>query len=250
MVRVLIVEDVTLVSDAIRLALHREPDIHVVGVATCASEALVRLADSDIVLVNIRLRNDAALDLVERLRRRDRVVKVVVMNVQSPERELLPFLDPGIAGYVLASSDLEGFVEALRMVHRGEAAVSPKVAATLMNRLAQLARAHNLHGWNACMLPVDALTAREYEVIELIARGLSNQEIADCLTIEVGTVKNHVHNILGKLNVSSRRAAAALVARSRSTVRNERPALNSVALDPAEVVESSSAHDRQRRVPA
>lgn len=200
-----------------RLGLRREPDIQIVGSSSCAAGAMRQMSDADIALVNLHLRNGGALDVVQRLGQMAGAPKVVIMGVLCPEEELLPFLDLGIAGYILVESSLSEFVETLRMVHRGEALLSPKLAALVMNRLALLAQAcDRTSPVDPTIAAVRTLTSRECEVIDLIGRGFSNQGIADYLDIEVGTVKNHVHNILRKLDVSSRRAAAALFSRALS----------------------------------
>ncbi len=217
MIRVQIVEDVALISDAIRLVLRSEPDFEVVGSAGCLAEALRQMSESDVALVNITLRDNGALYLVEHMSQLVRAPKVIIMGVSCPESELLPFLDRGIAGYVLAENSVNEFIETIRMAVRGEAILSPKLTAIVMSRLASLAQTR---GWTDVIDPttaaVKALTSRECEVIELVGRGLTNQEIADLLAIEVGTVKNHVHSILRKLDVTSRRAAAAMYSQARN----------------------------------
>jgi DNA-binding NarL/FixJ family response regulator len=218
MIRVLLVEDVELVADAIHLALRREPDFQIVGSSACVAEAMPGMHHADIALVNMHLRNGGALDVVERLSQMAGAPRVVLMGVSCPEEELLPFLDVGIAGYILVESSLSELVETLRMVHRGEAQLSPKLAATVMNRVVVLAQGRDRAAFiDPTFAAVRTLTDRECEVIELVGRGFSNQEIADHLDIEVGTVKNHIHNILRKLDVNSRRAAAALVSRARGS---------------------------------
>lgn len=244
MIRVQVVEDVALVSDAICLALWREPDFQVVGSSSCVAEAMQQIHAADIALVNMHLRNGGALDVVERVGRIAGGPKVVIMGVSCPAEELLPFLDAGIAGYVLVENSLPEFVETMRMAHRGEALLSPKLAATVMNRVAMLAQACDRTGFiDPTVAAVRTLTSRECEVIGLVGRGFSNQEIADGLDIEIGTVKNHIHNILRKLDVSSRREAAALFSRARSRRLIRIPTHNVPEIAPAPFA------PRLRRVP-
>lgn len=232
MIRVQIVYENAFVPNAPWRALRHEPDFQIVGVASCGAQAVRHAADADIALVHMHPQQAWAMDVVASLSQMAVAPKVVMLGVGCPEEELPPFLDLGIAGYVLLGCDRDEMAEALRMAHCGEAILSPKLAAAVMRRLALLARARERAALvDPAVLAVRMLTAREREVVELVGRGFSNQEIAGYLDIEVGTVKNHVHNVLRKLDVSSRRAAAAMVAnalslqgsRSQLTVRRTMP---------------------------
>jgi DNA-binding NarL/FixJ family response regulator len=110
----------------------------------------------------------------------------------------------------LKDDSLEDLVEIVRATQEGKVFVSPQIAAAMMERLSDLAQM--FAGVENNLTDTTALTSREMEVLELISKGYTNQQIAQNLVIEVGTVKNHVHNILEKLNVSSRGEAAAYLA--------------------------------------
>ena len=114
------------------------------------------------------------------------------------ESEILAVAEAGIAGFVTSDASVAELVAAIESVARGEALCTPSVTAALMRRLASLARS-----W-AEADPIEPLTAREREILELIDEGLSNKQIAQRLRIELPTVKNHVHRILGKLGVHRR----------------------------------------------
>jgi DNA-binding NarL/FixJ family response regulator len=118
----------------------------------------------------------------------------------------LTYIEAGAAGYVLKEASVEDLVENIRAVADGQALVSPVIARTLMERVADLVRICDDLG--ITVGGIAELTRRETEVLELIAQGKTNQEIADEMIIELGTVKNHVHNLLKKLNVSNRAEAA------------------------------------------
>jgi DNA-binding NarL/FixJ family response regulator len=140
--------------------------------------------------------NEAALPVICSLIKADSSVRVVVVGVAESEEAILP---------VLKDDSIDELLQKIRAIHRGEAPVSPQIAAALMERVAELRElCDELVG------PENpgALTPREREVLELLKQKFSNQEIADRLVIELGTVKNHVHNILKKLNLSSRRDVA------------------------------------------
>ncbi len=131
-------------------------------------------------------------------------VRVVALAVPNHETEILALAEAGIAGFVTSDASVAELVAAIESVARGEALCTPSVTAALMRRLASLARS-----W-AEADPIEPLTLREREILELIDEGLSNKQIAQRLRIQLPTVKNHVHHILGKLGVQRRAEAAAL----------------------------------------
>jgi DNA-binding NarL/FixJ family response regulator len=123
---------------------------------------------------------------------------------------VLEYVEAGADGYVARDDSVEDLLRRIRAAHRDKAVVAPEIAAALMSRVSKYAQ---LFSEVQSGLHDDAdLTPREREILELIGEGLTNQEIADRLVIEVGTVKNHVHSILQKLDVSSREDAAAYLA--------------------------------------
>jgi DNA-binding NarL/FixJ family response regulator len=123
---------------------------------------------------------------------------------------VLRYVEAGATGYVLKNHSLEDLIETVRAVQDGKVFVAPQIAAALMERLSNLARMFSNVESN--VTDTTSLTEREIEVLELIGKGLTNQQIAEKLVIELGTVKNHVHNILEKLNVRTRNEAAAYLA--------------------------------------
>lgn len=169
--------------------------------------ALVRENAFDIAL--IALDGGADTELVRRLRDAAPGTRIVVVGIDDDDPEVVPLAEAGVAGYVTVDASADDVVRAVESVARGETLCSPKLAAILLGRVAALAREHD-----RARTPAAFLTARELEILALIDRGLSNKEIAYGLSIEVATVKNHVHNILEKLNVS-RRAEAAVLLRGR-----------------------------------
>jgi two-component system nitrate/nitrite response regulator NarL len=132
-----------------------------------------------------------------------------VLGLTESSAQVLQYAQAGAAGYVLKDDSVEDLVRRIRAACDDKALVSPEVAAALMARLAQLA--HRVPETEATGDGRSDLTPRELEVLRLISDGLSNQQIADHLVIEVGTVKNHVHSILQKLEVKSRQEAAEYV---------------------------------------
>ncbi len=211
MIRLLIVDEVRLLCNVIASVMRNEPDIDVVGCATTHKEALTFIDQSDVVLISSSLPDGGALALTTTIVKDYPSVKVIVMGLVETDVAILPYIEAGVAGYVLKDESVDQMLTTIRAAASGEALVSPSMAAALMLRLAELAEIAKSAG-SEILTPPDAhleLTAREREVLGLIAQGLSNQEIAERLTLELGTVKNHVHNILSKLHVSSRQQAVA-----------------------------------------
>jgi DNA-binding NarL/FixJ family response regulator len=203
MTRVLIVAHIRLYREGLAAMLRGERRIEVVGAATGADEAVaaVRAHRPDVVLLDTAIPDNVWI--VRALVAAEPGTKVVALAVPDVERELLACAEAGVAGYVTREGSVEDLVEAVESVARGEMLCSPRMAATLLQRVATLALEQSPEAIEA------RLTARELEILDLIDQGLSNKEISRRLTIELSTVKNHVHNILEKLNVSRRGEAAA-----------------------------------------
>lgn len=203
-IRVLVVNEQHLMANLIASVLDGEADMAVAGSATSAAGALQRTAEADVLLVSTRLPDGEALKLVQQLTQEYPDKAALVMGVAESEWEILRYVEVGASGYVLRDDSVEELLRHIRAAHAGKARVSPEIAAALMSRVAELAQLVSQSSISADLVD---LTPRELEVLELIGQDLTNQQIAERLVIEVGTVKNHVHNILDKLGVSSRRDA-------------------------------------------
>jgi DNA-binding NarL/FixJ family response regulator len=191
-------------------ALEGEPDIQIVGSAISVDKVLklIRSENPDFVLVRNNLPNEGALELTQTLKDDGSAVKVLVIGVAEQEEVILRFIEAGAAGYVLSDESVTDLVEKIHAAHRGEALVSPEIAGALVSRITELTEVRPIPEYRYRLDQVADLTPREQDVLDLVGEGLSNQEIADRLVIEVGTVKNHVHSILQKLDVSDRDEAA------------------------------------------
>jgi DNA-binding NarL/FixJ family response regulator len=202
-VRVLIVADVRLYLEGMRASLSLRPRLLVVGAASTVDDALAVSSNTspDIAIVDMATKD--SLWIVRSLRRHTPAMRVVGFGVEEQEGEILACAEAGLAGYVPNDASLDDLVMRIESVHRGELMCTPRIAATLFRRLESNAPAVSAHPDGL------ALSVREREVLRLIDRGLSNKEIAVLLHIEVSTVKNHVHNLLDKLKVTSRSQAAA-----------------------------------------
>jgi DNA-binding NarL/FixJ family response regulator len=207
MIRVLLVTEIQLIGNIVAAILEEESDIEVAGCVTSPDEALVRMADADVVLVSPRLPQGGALKLTTAIVEAYPAVKVLAFGLTISKARVLKYVEAGADGYVAKDDSVDDLVRRIRTAYQGKAEVSPEIAAALMTRVTKYAQ---LYAEVESGVYADAaLTPREREILELIGEGLTNQEIADRLVIEVGTVKNHVHNILQKLDVSSRQDAAA-----------------------------------------
>lgn len=204
-IRVLIVNEVPLLSNIIAAIMEEERDIEVIGSVTSTDEALDQADRCDVILVSTRLPDGRALQLIQTLTATQVEVKALVMGLAESEAEILQYVEAGADGYVLKDDSVDELIKHIHAANRDEALISPEIAAALIARVNSLAQTFA----DIASVPgsVD-LTPREQDVLKLIGKDMSNKEIADQLFIEVGTVKNHVHSILSKLNVSSRQDAA------------------------------------------
>jgi len=202
-VRLLIIGEVGLYREALAGSLGRDERFEVVAVAAGVKEAveLLEHMDAEILLLDTCLLDgtDAVRELASAAPR----VKLVALAVPEIEREVIALAEAGASAYVTPDGSIEDLASVVDCVERGEVISSPGMVAGLFRRVAALARERRLD-------PIEEkLTARELEVLRLIEEGLSNKEIAAALSIELPTVKNHVHRILEKLHVHRRSEAAA-----------------------------------------
>lgn len=212
MIRVLIVNRVRLTGDLMAAVLKDESDIRVVGLARSADEALAFISGGrvDVALVNIDMPETEAFRLARTVARSHKNTKVVVTGLLESKAAMLRCVEEGAAGYVLEEESVADMLKKVRAVYANEFYVSAVMGGLLASRLAELKR---MVAEYRSLNPIDPtreageLTEREREVLALIAQGKSNQEIADDLIIQLGTVKNHVHNILNKLDVQNRKHA-------------------------------------------
>lgn len=208
MIRVIVVHQARLIANVIAAVLSEQADIHVIGKAVTPEEALGKLKKSNcnMVLAAATLPDSGALQLTEEIAESHPDIKVLIIGLPKSESAILQYVMAGASGYVLQDVPVERLLDNVRAAHREEALVSPEIAAMLMSQIAELAQISAQYDLDPDALA--DLTPREREVLGLIGEGLTNPEIAARLVIEVGTVKNHVHNILKKLDVRSREEAA------------------------------------------
>lgn len=205
-VRVLLVDDQALFREALGTLLSVRDDIEVVGQAADGQQALRQAAAlaPDVVLMDLRMPVLDGIAATRRLRADQPDVRVLALTTFDDDEEVFAALRAGAVGYLLKDVSSEGLVEAVRAAARGESALEPSVAAKVVARFAEL---------DDTVAPapqplVVPLTDRELEVVGLMAQGRSNREIAAALFLAEGTVKNHVTNVLAKLEARDRTQAA------------------------------------------
>ena len=203
MIRVLVVGKIQFFSEALALALSR-PGLEVDALAAAPHEAgaSAALQRPDVSLIDVT--TPEGVEALQQVKEAFPGGRLVALGVREVETEVLACVEAGAIGYVPPDASLTDLAYRLRRAVRDEPLASPQIVATLMRRLASLSA-------NGDHTGMGALTSRELEVLRLIEQGRSNKEIATRLSIEVTTVKHHVHSILEKLSVRRRGEAAALV---------------------------------------
>lgn len=188
----------------------------VIGTAPSGQEALEKIKElrPEVALIDIGMPDKDGIEVSQALHQDAPEVKVIILGMIDLTDEIMACIEAGAAGYVLKEASFDFLVETIRSVHRGESFCSPQMTASLFTRIAELASE------SLPKMPPSSvkLTNRELEIIGLIAEGLPNKEIAQRLFIETQTVKNHVHNILDKLQLQNR-LEAVQYARERNLLK-------------------------------
>jgi DNA-binding NarL/FixJ family response regulator len=198
-IRILLADDHQLVRRGVRLILEAEPDLEVVAEASDGAEAIARLREHevDLVILDVSMPRMTGLQAAREIARRPSPPRMLMLSMHDNEQYFFSALQAGASGYVLKSVADEDLVEACRTAMRGQAFVYPgAMSALVRDYLDRLQRGEQL--------PATVLTAREDEVLKLIAEGSSTREIARTLVISPKTVERHRANILAKLGMSDR----------------------------------------------
>jgi DNA-binding NarL/FixJ family response regulator len=205
--RLVLADDQAMFREGLRLILGQQADFEIVGEAGdghAALESARRLAP-DVVLMDLRMPNLGGVEATRRIRAEVPSARVIVLTTFEEDDEVFSALRAGAAGFLLKDSPSESLCEAIRLAARGETWLQPSVAAKLVAEFGRMAQPSPAPQPGS--LP-EALSPRELEVLRCLAGGMSNKEIGRRLEISEGTVKNHMSQVLGKLQVLDRTQAA------------------------------------------
>jgi DNA-binding NarL/FixJ family response regulator len=200
-IRIVVVDDHPVVRDGLVAMLQTQPDLEVVGEAATGDEAL-RMIDAltpDVVLLDLELPGIDGVGVLRALRERGGAARVIVFTVFDTDERIISAVEAGAAGYLLKGAPRSEVFEAIRVVHRGGSLLQPLVASTVLRHVARREPSP------ASAAP--SLTPREQSVLELLARGRSNKEIAAALGVTERTVKFHVSALFTKLGATNRTEA-------------------------------------------
>jgi two-component system nitrate/nitrite response regulator NarL len=217
-IRVMLVDDHTLFRKGLAELLEQQGAIKVAGIAGNGDDALKLLAETrpDVVIVDLNMPPQGGLALLRRMRADDWRGPVLILTVSDAEEDLANAMRSGAQGYLLKDMEPDDVVDAVQRAVRGETVVAPAMTVKLVNLLqggGQGAGRENA---------LKQLTAREREILDHLAQGLSNKAIARALDISHDTVKLHVRHILAKLNLTSRVEAAVFAVEHKSTAQGRR----------------------------
>jgi DNA-binding NarL/FixJ family response regulator len=206
-IRVLLVEDQTLMRQGMRTILDLEPGIEVVGEAADGLQGVHTALElrPDIILMDVQMPRMGGIEAIQTIRETWAEARVIILTTFGRDDYVFEGVRAGALGFLLKDTPADDVVETIRRVNHGETFIQPEIASRLLRELINP------------QTPIEPLTDRERQVLVLLAQGYSNREIADRLVVTVGTVKNHVSNILGKLQAENRTQAAD-IARRRGLV--------------------------------
>ncbi len=210
-IRVAVVDDQELFRRGLTMLLTVEEDIDVVGEAGdgVAATELATTAAPDVVLMDVRMPKRSGIEACLSIKDAAPSAKIIMLTVSDEEADLYEAVKNGASGYLLKDSSIEEVAQAIRVVADGQSLISPSMAVKLLDEFKQMSRSDRQQ------VPGPRLTDRELEVLKLVAQGLNNREIAKRLFISENTVKNHVRNILEKLQLHSRMEAVMYAVREK-----------------------------------
>jgi two-component system NarL family response regulator len=200
-IRVLIADDQPLFRRGLWVMLGTDDNIEVVAEAEDGDEAIRRAVElvPDVVLMDVRMPKVNGIEAARVISQEVPTTKIVMLTVSDEEEDLFEAIKAGAAGYLLKEVSVEEVAEAIQAVVQGQSLITPSMAAKLLTEFQKLSSKQEV--------PAPTLTPRELEVLKLVAKGMSNRDIADELFISENTAKNHVRNILEKLHLHSRMEA-------------------------------------------
>lgn len=203
--RVLLADDQTLFRKALASYLASISDIEVVGEAEDGLQAIekAQLLKPELILMDVNMPNCDGLQATKRIKELLPETRIIMLTISDEDEDLFEAIKSGAQGYLLKNLNPENLLEYMKDVFEGKAALTPTVAAKVLNEFARLSK-RNTERTSI----LELLSGREKEILKMVAEGDSNKEIARSLSITEGTVKNHIHNVLEKLQLRNRAQAA------------------------------------------
>jgi DNA-binding NarL/FixJ family response regulator len=199
-IKIMIVDDHPVVREGIGSMLKREVDFKIVGEATNGLEAVekARTLSPDVVLMDLRMPEMDGVEAIARIREENHDIKFIILTTYSDDEYIFKGIAAGARAYLLKDAPRDDLFKAIRAVSRGESLIQPVVASRVLDKLAELSRKNPA---------AETLSEREEEVLRLMAKGHSNRDISEQLSITQSTVKTHITSIFQKLNVTTRTEA-------------------------------------------
>jgi DNA-binding NarL/FixJ family response regulator len=212
-IRVLVADDHALFRRGLEMVLSQEPDIEFVGEAGDGFEAAEKAADllPDVVLLDVRMPRCSGLEACQAIKEVAPSAKIIMLTMSDEEADLYEAIKAGATGYLLKEISIDEVASGIRAVAEGQSLISPAMASKLLTEFASMIKKDD----ERQQVPAPRLTERELQVLKLVARGMNNRDIAKELFISENTVKNHVRNILEKLQLHSRMEAVFYAVREK-----------------------------------
>lgn len=202
-IQILLIEDNRLLRDGIASMLKKENDMHVVATVGNGENILTMIGKNkpEILLLDLGLRSQNSLQIVKLTKQNFPETKIIVMDLVPLQADVFEFVQAGVSGFILKDANVAEFYKTIRSVYKGSQVLPPHLTGSLFSQIVE----HAVNGSKPAVIAESVrMTKRERQVIELIADGSSNKEIAQKLHLSTYTVKSHVHNILEKLTLNTR----------------------------------------------
>ncbi|HEX7464862.1 MAG TPA: response regulator transcription factor [Actinomycetota bacterium] len=209
----MVADDHALFRRGLQMVLEQEEDLELVGEASDGAEAVAKAQElmPDVILMDVRMPKRSGIEATGQIKDLLPHVKILMLTISDEEADLYEAIKAGASGYLLKEIPIEEVADAIRSVWAGQSRISPSMASKLLNEFAAMSKATG----ERPQVPAPRLTDREMEVLKLVAKGMNNRDIAKQLYISENTVKNHIRNILEKLQLHSRMEAVVYAVREK-----------------------------------
>jgi DNA-binding NarL/FixJ family response regulator len=202
-ISILVIEDNRLLREGISEMLKKQPDMHVVATVDNGENILLMMGklNPNIVLLDLGLRNQNSLQVVKLVKKHFQETKIIVMDLIPLQADVFEFVQAGVSGFILKDANVAKFIKTIRLVYQGAQVLPPNLTGSLFSQIVDKAV---IESSPSKIIESVKMTKRERQVIDLVADGLTNKEVAQRLHLSTYTVKSHIHNILEKLALHTR----------------------------------------------